>query len=155
MMFARSHAELHNVRRNVERIKKLSDNVVGIGPFGIGVDALVSWIPGVNALYSGIAGLMLVGEAVRARVPAAGLVKIGALIAVDTFSDLIPVPILPAVADTLFTAHKWSADTILNHMDDTIYIEGSHRDAKNKPEYHDLMGRVRSGQERRRVIFLD
>ena len=40
MIFAKSHIELHNIRNNVERVKKLSDNVVGVGPLGIGLDGL-------------------------------------------------------------------------------------------------------------------
>ena len=37
MIFAKSHIDLHNIRNNVERVKKLSDNIVGVGPLGIGL----------------------------------------------------------------------------------------------------------------------
>ena len=46
MIFARSHVDLHSIRNNVERVKKLSDNIVGVGPLGIGMDGLLTRIPG-------------------------------------------------------------------------------------------------------------
>lgn len=160
-MTARTHAELKAARRNIERIKKLSDNVVGIGPLGIGLDGLLSWVPGAGAVYSGIAGLMLIGEGMRVGAPAGDMFKIVLWIAADTFADILPLtpftlPFLPATAvvDTFFTAHKWSANTLLRHMDNTIYIEGTREQARRKPEYADLVARVKSGREQRNVVFL-
>lgn len=39
MILARSHIDLHNIRNSIERTKKLSDNVIGIGPLESGSTA--------------------------------------------------------------------------------------------------------------------
>ena len=67
-MFARTHAELHNVRLGIDRIRTVSDRIVGLGPFGVGLDGLLSFVPVVGVIYSGGAALMLMMEAVLARV---------------------------------------------------------------------------------------
>lgn len=152
MIFAKSHVELHNIRNNVERVKKLSDNVVGIGPMGIGLDGLLTWIPGAGELYSLGAGSLIVLDSIRARAAPMIVVQIVAIIVIDTVSGSIPIA--GKVADMLFTGHKWSADMLLRHMDDTIYFEGSRRDVKDTPEYRALIDRIQSGQEKRRVVFL-
>jgi hypothetical protein len=56
VIFAKSHLDLHNIRNNVARVKKLSDNVVGVGPLGIGLDGLLTWIPGASSTAWGPAG---------------------------------------------------------------------------------------------------
>ena len=153
-MIARSHVELRQIRKGVERIRTISDRVIGIGPFGIGLDAILSWIPGVGALYSGVAGLMLLVEGVRARASVGTLIKMASLLGIDTLLDIPGFNPITTAADTLFTGHKWSANLLLKHMDETIYIEGTRETVKARPEYIDLMARVRAGKEKRRIIFL-
>lgn len=152
MLFAQSHIDLHNIRNSIERTKKLSDNVVGIGPFGVGLDGLLTWIPGAGAIYSLGAGSILVFDGVRARAAPMILLQMFAIIAIDTLVG--EVPVAGKIADLLFTGHKWSADMLLKHMEDTIYFEGTRKDAANSPEYKDVLSRIRSGKEQRRVVFL-
>jgi hypothetical protein len=155
MFFARSHADLHNIRLGVERIKNVSDRIVGVGPVGIGLDGILSWIPGAGFAYSAIAGMLLVGEGVRARAATGTLIHMAALLFVDTFLDVSPVPNpIAALADTFFTGHKWSANLLLKHMDETIYVEGTAAQARARPEYAELMARIRAGKEKRRIVFL-
>ena len=153
MFFARSHSDLHNIRLGVERIKNVSDRIIGVGPIGIGLDGILSWIPGAGVIYSGAAGTMLVLEGVRARAATGTLLHMAALLFVDTFLDVVPNPVT-ALADTFFTGHKWSANLLLKHMDETIYVEGTAAQARAKPEYAELMARIRAGKERRRIVFL-
>ena len=153
MFFARSHSDLHNIRLGVERIKNVSDRIVGVGPIGIGLDGILSWIPGAGVVYSGVAGSMLVLEGIRARAATGVLIHMAALLFVDTFLDVIPNPVT-ALADTFFTGHKWSANLLLKHMDETIYVEGTREQARQKPEYAELMARIRAGKEKRRIVFL-
>lgn len=155
MFLARSHSDLHNIRLGVERIKNLSDHIIGVGPIGIGLDGILSWIPGLGFAYSAIAGAMLVGEGVRARAATGTLLHMAALLIVDTFLDASPVPNpIASLADTLFTGHKWSANLLLKHMDETIYVEGTREQARTRPEYAELMARIRAGHEKRRIVFL-
>jgi len=152
MLVAQSHIDLHNIRNSIERTKKLSDNVVGIGPLGIGLDGLLTWIPGAGALYSLGAGTLLVFDAVRARAAPMIMLQMTAIIAIDTLVG--EVPVAGKLADMLFTGHKWSADMLLKHMEDTIYFEGTRKEAANSPEYKDVLSRIRAGKEKRRVVFL-
>jgi hypothetical protein len=131
VIFAKSHLDLHNIRNNVARVKKLSDNVVGVGPLGIGLDGLLTWIPGAGELYSLGAGGLIVWDAVRARSAPMIVVQIMAIILVDTVAGAVPG--VGKVADMLFTGHKWSADMLTNHMDDTIYFEGRARRCRARP----------------------
>ncbi|ATQ43555.1 DUF4112 domain-containing protein [Caulobacter mirabilis] len=152
MVIARSHLDLHNIRSSIERTKKMSDGVVKIGPFGIGLDGLLGFVPWAGALYSGGAGLVLVIDGVRARAAPMVLAEMSLILAVDTLTPFIPKA--GGFIDALFTGHKWAADLLLRHMDETIYFEGSREQAMNSAEYRDLMARVRAGKEQRRVVFL-
>lgn len=152
MLVAQSHIDLHNIRNSIERTKKLSDNVVGIGPLGVGLDGLLTWIPGAGAIYSLGAGCILLFDGVRARAAPMILLQMGAIIAIDTLVG--EVPVAGKLADMLFTGHKWSADMLLKHMEDTIYFEGTRKEAVNSPEYKDVLSRIRAGKEKRRVVFL-
>ena len=152
VFFAKSHLDLHNIRSNVARVKKLSDNLVGIGPLGVGLDGLLTWIPGAGELYSLGAGGLIIWDSVRARAAPMIVVQIMAIILVDTVAGAVPG--VGKVADMLFTGHKWSADMLTAHMDDTIYFEGTRKDVMGTAEYRDLLARIQAGKEKRRVVFL-
>lgn len=152
MIFAKSHLDLHNIRASIERIKKVSDNVVGVGPFGVGLDGLLAFVPGAGELYSAGAGLLLIADGVRARAAPMVLVEMFVILLVDTIAPLLGN--VGKVADVLFTGHKWAADILLKHLGETIYFEGKRKDVEGTQEYRDLMARVRSGKENRRVVFL-
>jgi hypothetical protein len=157
MLQARTHIELHNIRKNVEQIKKLSDNIVGVGPFGVGMDAALNFLPNIGKVnpgvaYSGLAGALLVFQGIRAHAAAMVLVQMSAILIVDTLAPMFGKA--GAVADALFTGHKWAADMLLKHMEETIYFEGTREEALHTVEYRDLMGRIRVGKENRRIVFL-
>jgi hypothetical protein len=151
-MFARSHLDLHNIRINIERVKKLSDNIIGVGPIGIGLDGLLGFNPILGPIYSAAAGSVLVWDGARARASATTLIHMSAILVIDTFSSLIPGA--GGIIDALFTGHKWAANLLLKHMEETIYFEGRRADVKDSREYAELISRVRSGKEKRRVVFL-
>ena len=65
-----------------------------------------------------------------------------------------PSPQDVATQKALFTGHKWAADMLLKHMEQTIYCEGTRDVSMHTGEYRDLMARVRAGKESRRIIFL-
>jgi hypothetical protein len=158
-MFARSHEELHNIRISVERIRGLSDRMVGVGPFGIGMDGILSMIPipVVGAIYSGLAAGALMLQAVRAHASLGVLMHMAVILGIDTLLDLpagTPIGPISGAADILFTGHKWAANTLLKHMDQTIYIEGTRKEAMGRAGHGDLMDQVRSGREKRRIVYL-
>ncbi|HTI66759.1 MAG TPA: DUF4112 domain-containing protein [Caulobacteraceae bacterium] len=159
-MFARSHRDLHGLRASVERTRKLSDRVIGLGPFSLGLDGVLAWIPGLGFAYSVAAGGFLVLQAVRARARPATVLKMLGLLAADSLTDVIPIPLAPAVADMVFTGHKWAADALLKHLDETLYYEGTKAEAEADPAFRQhllqLAEQRRAGSPplHKRVIYL-
>lgn len=159
-MFARTHRDLHGLRTSVERTRKLSDSVLKLGPFSLGLDGVLGWVPGVGLAYSVMAGGFLILQAVRARARPGTVAKMAGFLVADSLTDVIPVPLAPAVADMFFTGHKWAADTLLKHLDETLYYEGSKRDAEADPKFRkyleELAEQRRSGVplKAKRIVYL-
>ena len=150
MFKARTQIDVHNNRASIEAISKLSDNLIGIGPIGIGLDGLLAWIPGVGEIYSLGAGAALIAEGYRARVPAAVLNQVAMLVSIRTVANVLPV--VCGVFVDFFRGHRMAARMLFSAIDDTLYIEGEQ--SLDHPQYADTLARIRSGQERRRIVFL-
>lgn len=159
-MPTRTHDDIKKLRRSVERIRKLSDRAVGLGPFGIGLDGLLAWIPGAGAAYSVGAGGLLILHAVRARARPQTIAKMVAFLTADALTDVVPIPLLPAVADMLFTGHAWAADALLEDLDHTLYYPGTRLEAEADPAFREELIRMaedrRSGRapKERRIVYL-
>jgi hypothetical protein len=97
----------HRAWTNAERIKRLSDRLIGWGPFGLGLDGVLAWIPGANLLYSLGAGGLLVWEALQASASKATIVRM--LIYLGLNSALTEFPIVGWALDTLFPGHLLAA----------------------------------------------
>jgi len=155
-MRAKTHQHLDDIRASVLRTRKLTDKIVGIGPFSVGIDGVLGWIPVVGLIYSVSAGAFLLLQGVRARVSLGTLAKMAGLLIADSATDLVPIPVATDVADLLFTAHKWAADALLKDMEGTVYYPGTKYHAHADERFHELMARVKSGEDpRRRVVFLE
>ena len=107
--------ELRSIRDGVAWVGGLSDSIVRVGPFSLGLDGLLAWVPGVGELYSAAAAAFLLGQGLRARVPAWVLLSAAGMMGLRTLVDT--VPLAGAVAADLFTAHKWSAKLIVRAID--------------------------------------
>ena|SRR5665647_1271924 len=159
-MYARTHRDLHGLRTSVERTRKLSDSVLKLGPFSIGLDGVLGWVPGVGLAYSVMAGGFLILQAVRARARPGTVAKMAGFLVADSLTDAIPFFPVTAVTDMFFTGHKWAADTLLKHLDETLYYEGSKRDAEADPEFRkyleELAEQRRSGAplKAKRIVYL-
>jgi hypothetical protein len=105
-----SKEQAHRAWRSAERIKRLSDRVVGVGPIGVGLDGVLAWIPGAGTLYSLGAGGLLMYEGYRAGVSARTLVKMGAYLALDSAASVPPV--IGWAIDTLFPGHLMAAKAL-------------------------------------------
>ena len=150
MFKARTQIDVHNNRASIEAISRISDNLIGIGPVGIGLDGILAWIPGVGELYSIGAGAALIAEGYRARVPTAVLTQAALLVSVRTLANIFPF--VGGVIVDFFRGHRMAARMLVRAIDDTLYIEGEH--GLDHPQYAATLARIRSGQERRRVVFL-
>jgi hypothetical protein len=97
----------HQAWRRADRIRKLSDRLVGIGPWGLGLDGLLAWVPVAGTLYSvGAAGLLLY-DAITIGASRATLLRMVAYLGIDSVSS--GVPVLGWAVDTLFTGHAFAA----------------------------------------------
>lgn len=110
-----SPAELIRIRDSVAMVGRLSDSLFRLGPLRLGIDGVLSWIPGVGEVYSLAAAAFILVQGLRARVPASVLVTCAALMAGRTMVSAIPLA-GPAAAD-LFTAHRWSAKLVVKAID--------------------------------------
>ena len=97
----------HRAWRRAERIKLLSDRVVGVGPWGIGVDGVLAWVPVAGTVYSVGAAALLLNEAVQAGAARPTLLKMAAYLGLDSVAS--GVPLIGWAVDTLFTGHAFAA----------------------------------------------
>ncbi len=117
-----STPDLHAVRKSVAAIGKLSDGLIRIGPFRLGVDAALSWIPVVGEIYSGAAAVFLIVQGARARVPVGTLAVAAGLMGGRTLITALPFA-GPAAADVL-ALHGLSARLIMRAIDRRIAAAG-------------------------------
>jgi len=100
----------HRAWRRAERIKLLSDRVVGVGPWGIGVDGVLAWVPVAGTVYSVGAAAVLLNEAVQAGASRPTLVRMAAYLGLDSVAS--GVPLIGWALDTLFTGHAFAASAL-------------------------------------------
>jgi hypothetical protein len=93
----------HRAWRIADQVGRLSDNIVKIGPWGIGIDGVLAWVPGANIVYSLGAGALLFYEGVQAGASTPTLIRMGLYLTAN--SALTEVPVLGWAADTLFRGH--------------------------------------------------
>lgn len=108
-------ANLRSIRNRVAFAGRLSDSLIRIGPFSLGIDGVLSWVPGLGEIYSTLAGGFILVQGARAGVPLPTLVGAGALLVARTVVSA--APIAGALAADVFTAHKWAAGMIVRDID--------------------------------------
>jgi hypothetical protein len=103
--------QLRSIRDSVRFVGKLSDGIVKLGPWGLGLDGVLSWFPVAGEVYSACAGLFILAQGLRARVSWHVLAFSAVLLGLRTFGDAIPLA-GPLFAD-LFLAHRWAAGMVV------------------------------------------
>jgi hypothetical protein len=104
----------HLAWRRADKIRKLSDRLVGVGPFGLGIDGVLAWVPVAGTIYSvGAAGL-LISEALQAGASRKTLLKMAAYLGLDSVSSTVPV--LGWAVDTLFPGHALAANALMKDV---------------------------------------
>ncbi len=150
-MRARSLTHVDRVRTNVDGWRKISDRLFSIGPFGVGLDGILTWIPAVGGAYGlGVGGYLLT-QAWRVRASKATMAKMAALMGADFL--LGEVPILGDAFDFLFRAHARSARILNKEIDRTHFVDDSRAAAEaagRLAEHH--AKRVAAGKHR--LVFL-
>lgn len=155
-MARRTIGDIEKIWSNVEGVKKLSDRVIGIGPFGIGLDGLLTFVPGVGMVYTLGAGAWLLKQAVSARAGPATLARMAAWLGVDAVATLTgEVLFLPAdVVDVLFPGHLLAAKALQRDIESTHWVEDSESSARASGAHEMHQARVRDDKRLRRVVYL-
>ncbi|HEY7901409.1 MAG TPA: DUF4112 domain-containing protein [Caulobacteraceae bacterium] len=113
-----STEELLGIRRRVERVGRFSDGLMRIGPFRLGAEAALSWIPVVGEAYGAAAATYLLAQGWRAQVPLRVLATCAGLMFGRTLISAAPVA-GPIAAD-LLALHGVSARMIVKAIDAKI-----------------------------------
>ncbi len=145
-------ADIEKIWSGVERVKKLSDRVVGIGPFGLGLDGLLTWVPGLGLAYTVGAGGYLVVQAVRAKASPATLARMLAYLVIDGITG--EVPVAGDIVDVFFPGHLMAAKALQAEIERTHWVEASFRDARASGEHALHLERVRTDPKLRRIVYL-
>jgi hypothetical protein len=119
----RTDAELKSIRDSVRLVGRLSDSIVKLGPFSLGIDGVLSWIPAVGEIYSLGAGAFILAQGARAGVPMTVLARAALILGARTLGDVVPFA-GPVFAD-LFTAHKWAAGMVVEAIDRQLGVAAS------------------------------
>ena len=121
----KSAVELRAIRDSVALAGRLSDSLVHLGPFSLGIDGVLSWIPGLGDLYSTAAGAFIVVQGARAGVSVSVLGGAAMLLGVRTLAGAVPIA-GSAFAD-FFTAHKWAAAMVVRAIDELLGADAGAR----------------------------
>jgi hypothetical protein len=120
-MLAKTELDIHNIKANIEQARRTSDKMVGIGPFGIGLDAILTIIPGIGELYTIGASAYLLTQGVKARVSGITLMQCSALFMTDLAIGAVPVG--GDMMDVLLCSHLWAGWLLKRSIDRTAYVE--------------------------------
>ena len=103
-------ARAHRAWKSADTIKRLSDRLIGIGPFGLGLDGVLAWVPVAGPLYSAGAGGLLLIHGLQGGASFFTLARMLAYLTVDTATDL--VPFAGSLVDTLFPGQLMAAKAL-------------------------------------------
>lgn len=155
-MAKRSVRDIEKIWSNVEGVKKLSDRAVGLGPFGVGLDGLLTWIPVVGTAYSvGAAGWLLI-QAVRAKASPGTLLSMVGFLGIDSATTAAGevVPFAPDVVDFFFPGHLLAAKALQKDIETTHWVEDNERDARASGDHDRHVATMRADPKKRRVVYL-
>jgi hypothetical protein len=155
-MGKRTIGDIERIWSNVEGVKKLSDRVIGIGPFGIGLDGLLTFVPGVGLVYTLGAAAWLLRQGVAAKASPATLARMAAWLGVDAVATLTgEVLFVPAdVVDVLFPGHLLAAKALQKDIESTHWVEAREADARASGEHEAHEAKVRGDRNLRRIVYL-
>lgn len=148
---ARSIREIEKIWSNVEGVKKLSDRAVGVGPFGVGMDGLLTWIPGIGDAYTIGAGGWLLIQGFRAHATPSTLMRMALYLTSDTATAVVPLG--GAIVDTLFPAHALAAGALQKDIESTHWVE-EHEDEAKSSGAHERHAEAARAAGKKRVVYL-
>jgi hypothetical protein len=155
-MARRTVADIEKIWSNVEGIKKLSDRAVGIGPFGIGLDGLLTWIPVVGTVYSvGAAGWLLL-QATKAKASPSTIARMVAYLGLDSATTAVGevIPFAPDVVDFFFPGHLMAAKALQKDIESTHWVEANEQEARDSGAHERHLADMNGDPKLRRIVYL-
>jgi len=157
-MARRTVGDIEKIWANVEGVKKLSDRVVGIGPFGVGLDGLLTWVPVVGTLYTVGAAAWLLKQAVHAKASPATLARMAGYLGLDGAVTLVgEVPFLdfvPNLVDLVLPGHLLAARALQAEIEGTHWVEAREADAKANGDHDRHLQKMRENPKLTRIVYL-
>ena len=80
-----------------------------------GLDPVLGVLPGVGDSVASLVSLYIIAEGYRAGLPRSTLLKMLALVSVDTVVGSVPV--LGTLFDAVWKANKWNVNTLESHLE--------------------------------------
>jgi len=151
-MAKRSIGDIEKIWANVEGVKKLSDRAIGLGPFGIGLDGLLTWIPILGSIYTVGAGGWLLAQAIRAKASPGTLAQMVGYLGVDTATGSVPV--LGSAVDMLFPGHLMAAKALQKEIETTHWVEANGDEARASGAHEQHLADMRLDPKLRRIVYL-
>ena len=102
--------DAHEVWITAEKIKRVADRLIGLGPFSVGLDGLLAFVPLAGTLFSFGAGAWLLWEGVRARASAFTLARMAFYVGLRTLSSIVPIE--GWFVDFFFRGHMFAANAL-------------------------------------------
>lgn len=156
-MARRTISDIERIWTNVEGVKKLSDRVIGVGPFGVGLDGLLTWAPLVGTIYTVGAGGWLMLQAVRVKASPGTMARMAAYLGLDSVTTAVgEIPFLdfvPNVIDVLFPGHLLAAKALQKDIETTHWVEAAEGAARASGDHDRHLAEMRA-KGLRRVVYL-
>src|SRR5215469_18701686 len=105
-----SPGEAHHTWITAERIKRVSDRLIGLGPFSVGLDGLLAWVPVAGTVYSLGAGAWLLMEGWRIKASAWTLARMLFYVGFRSLASVVPLE--GWLVDFLFRGHMFAANAL-------------------------------------------
>ncbi|WP_396595605.1 DUF4112 domain-containing protein [Brevundimonas sp. R86498] len=155
-MAKRSVRDIEKIWSNVEGIKKLSDRAVGFGPFGVGLDGLLTWIPVVGTVYSVSTAGWLLLQASRARASPGTMFRMIGYLGFDSATTVVgeAIPFGPDLIDFFFRGHLMAANALQKDIETTHWVEASGADARASGDHERHLAAMRADPQKRRIVYL-
>ena len=150
-MAKRTIHDIEKVWSRVEGVRKLSDRVIKIGPWGVGMDGLLTWIPLVGGAYSLGAGALLFASGLQAKASPRTLAKMAAYLVFDV--AVTEIPVAGSVVDFFFVGHQFAGRTLQKEIEATHWVEANGREAKTSGDHERHLADMRAAG-RKRIVYL-
>ena len=102
--------DAHRTWVTAEKIKRIADRLIGLGPFSVGVDGLLAFVPVAGTVFSIVAGGWLLREAVRVHASRWTLTRMTLYVGIRSLCSVVPFE--GWLADFFFRGHMMAAHAL-------------------------------------------